>query len=108
MVSLELGSGTTLGQGAFREGPPEGEAGQGCARPVADVPRRLLSIAALPSACRASLSAAVRGAQCPPRATPSELAFPQSLVSDPCGKEGVQTLRRHMESGRAVRHTDHT
>lgn len=39
VVRLELGSGTTLGQGAFREGPPEGKAGQGCARPVADMTR---------------------------------------------------------------------
>lgn len=39
MARLELGSGTTVGQGAFRERASEGKAGPGCTRPAADVPK---------------------------------------------------------------------
>ena len=103
MASLELGSGTTRGQGAFREGPPEGEAGQGCARPVADVPGSVAERGSTSICLPSRPVCCCEGSQCPPRATPPELAFPRSLVSDPCGREG---FRPSDDTWRAVKLSD--
>lgn len=106
MARLELGSGTTVGQGAFREGPPEGKAGPGCTRPAADVPRSPGERRSTSICPPSRLVCCCGGSPVPADSNTPKVGFSQSLVLDPCGREGVQTLRRHTEGGRAVRHAE--
>ena len=104
MASLELGSGTTRGQGAFREGPPEGEAGQGCARPVADVPGSVAERGSTSICLPSRPVCCCEGSPVPAESHTPRVGFSSEPSLGSLWEGGVQTLRRHMESGKAVRH----
>lgn len=95
--------GTPWGQGAFREGASEGKAGPGCTRPAAGVLRSPgVSLAALRSVRRAGRNTCCccGGSPVPADSNTPKVGFSQSLVLDPCGREGVQTLRQRHTEGR--------